>query len=115
MILKKNNIYLESDGPQHFKPVSVFGGQDSFQKQQDRDFEKDKFSIENKLKLIRIYSKEIKAEYLNLIFNSSTTIEILDNIFSNILVIDDGKIQLVKGKYKKFKIVEYIQANGNKS
>lgn len=111
-----NDILLECDGEQHFKAIPLFGGDERFLLQKEQDFTKDKYALENNLTLIRIHSDEIKNDdRLDKIFDSSTTIETFKSIFENILIIKDRKLQLVKGKYNTFKIVEYIQANGNRN
>lgn len=110
---EKNGILLECDGDQHFRSIDKFGGNERFLIQQDQDFTKDKYVLDNNLTLIRIHSKEIKNDLIDSIFNSSTTIETLSNTFENILYIREGKILLCKGLYKNSKIVEYTQVSGN--
>lgn len=52
--LPNNNILIEYDGEQHFKPIKKFGGVIEFDKTKNRDEIKNKFAIENEMKLIRI-------------------------------------------------------------
>lgn len=105
---------LECDGEQHFRAIPFFGGEEAFLIQKEKDFIKEKYVIDNKLTLIRLYSSEIKNDNrLDKILDSSTTIEMFGNMFKNILLIRDGKLLLAKGKYLNSKIVEYTQASGN--
>lgn len=48
------NICIEFDGIQHFKPIEVFGGIDSFNKQIENDRIKNKFCEDNFINLLRI-------------------------------------------------------------
>ena len=58
--LSELNIAIEYDGVQHFKPVNHFGGISTFKDQQRRDREKDKYCIDNGIKLIRIpYTEKV--------------------------------------------------------
>jgi len=109
-----NGIIFEIDGIQHFKSVDHFGGDERLTIQRARDAIKNEYAIKNNLKLIRIFNEEIDTEEkVNKIVNfSSTTIENMDNSFSNILIISDGKILLRKGMYSEM-LVEYTQASGN--
>lgn len=52
--LPNYNTVIEYDGVQHFKPVSVFGGEKAFQQNQLRDKIKTTFCNNNKIKIIRI-------------------------------------------------------------
>ena len=52
--LTEYNVCIEFDGIQHFKPIKQFGGIKEFDDTQLRDKCKDKWCIENKVKLIRI-------------------------------------------------------------
>ena len=45
---------IEYDGEQHFKPIEFFGGEEAFQKQQERDQKKDEWCKENNIPLLRI-------------------------------------------------------------
>lgn len=58
---------IEYDGEQHFKPIEFFGGEEAFQKQQERDQKKDEWCKENNIPLLRIpYTdyEQLDAEYL---------------------------------------------------
>ncbi len=48
------NILIEYDGRQHFKPVNLWGGDDSLKKQQMYDTIKNEYAKRNNIKLIRI-------------------------------------------------------------
>lgn len=52
--LPKTNVLIEYDGEQHYKPVSIWGGEEGFKRQQMLDGIKDKFCQDNNIKLIRI-------------------------------------------------------------
>ena len=58
---------LEFDGEQHFYSIDYFGGEESFNLQQERDERKNKWCKENNIRLVRIpytdYDK-ITIEYL---------------------------------------------------
>lgn len=45
---------IEYDGKQHFEPIDFFGGEQTFNQQQKRDAEKEKYCYNNNIKLIRI-------------------------------------------------------------
>jgi very-short-patch-repair endonuclease len=52
--LPEQSICIEYDGLQHFKPIDYFGGVKSFNELKQRDSIKDKYCLENNIKLIRI-------------------------------------------------------------
>lgn len=53
-----NNYLIEFDGMQHFSSVELFGGEDKFKIQQERDNYKNQWCKENNIPLIRIpYTK----------------------------------------------------------
>lgn len=52
--LSEQNICIEYDGDQHFKPINYFGGIEQFNKQKQNDKIKNKYCLDNKIKLIRI-------------------------------------------------------------
>ena len=74
--LPEYNIFIEYNGRQHYKPITVFGGQDTFQKQTERD------------SALRQYCKE----------HNYTLIEIDYNNYGNI---DKILTNSIKGKRKK--------------
>ena len=53
---KDNNIHIciEYNGEQHYQPIDFFGGEASFQKQQERDARKEIYCLENNIVLIWI-------------------------------------------------------------
>lgn len=57
--LPELEICIEFDGIQHFKPVKEFGGEFEFQKIIERDNCKNKWCLENDIKLIRIKYNQI--------------------------------------------------------
>lgn len=69
--IPKQNIAIEFDGIQHYKPVGYFGGNDAFIETQKRDKLKDIYCKEKNIKLVRIPYFEI---------NNINTI--LDGVFS---------------------------------
>jgi hypothetical protein len=52
--LPEKNICIEYDGEQHFRPIDYFGGIDTFNKQKFNDSIKDKYCLDNDIRLIRI-------------------------------------------------------------
>ena len=57
--LLKDNICIEFDGIQHFKPISYFGGVNAFINTKNNDIIKNDYCKNNKIKLIRIpYTEE---------------------------------------------------------
>ena len=58
--LPNQNILIEYDGRQHFKPIECFGGEISFEKQQINDKVKTEYAIKNNYKLLRIPYSEYK-------------------------------------------------------
>jgi uncharacterized protein YozE (UPF0346 family) len=64
-----HNLCIEYDGEQHFKPISKFGGEERYRISQIRDSIKDKWCIENNIKLIRISYKESIIDKLDNYFN----------------------------------------------
>lgn len=59
------NIAIEYQGVQHFQPVEIFGGAESFEKQKIRDKEKKKLSEENGVRLIYInYDEEVTEQLI---------------------------------------------------
>jgi hypothetical protein len=69
--IPENNLCIEFDGIQHFKPMSFFGGKEGYEDTIKRDGIKNKFCLENNIDLIRISYKEIRKieEILKLKFN----------------------------------------------
>lgn len=65
--LPKYNTVIEYDGVQHFRPVSIFGGENEFARIKIRDKIKNSFCKTNGIKIIRIpytMNKEQVEEYL---------------------------------------------------
>ena len=58
--------FIEYDGEQHYKPISIFGGEKGFKERQERDREKNIFCSQNNICLIRIsYYKNDINSFLN--------------------------------------------------
>ena len=54
-ILKKtDNICIEYNGEQHYKPIDKFGGMDSFKTQQEHDKIKRNYCLEHNITLLEI-------------------------------------------------------------
>lgn len=51
--LPRYNICIEFDGIQHFKPIRFFGGKKSFELQKIKDGIKNRYCLDNGIKLIR--------------------------------------------------------------
>lgn len=63
--LPKNNAIIEYNGGQHYFPVKIFGGENAFEKQQDRDLALRIYCKRHKIKLIEIpYTDFGKIEYI---------------------------------------------------
>lgn len=75
--LPEYNSIIEYDGPQHFKPVKYFGGEENFARQLENDKIKNSYCETNNINLIRIpytYSiEEIEKTILDIIQNPVTT------------------------------------------
>jgi hypothetical protein len=59
---------IEYDGEQHFKPVAIFGGEEKFRVQQERDSRKNAYCKEHNIPLVRIPYTDydvLSEEYLN--------------------------------------------------
>ncbi len=52
--IEKYNLLIEFDGQQHFRSTEHWGGHDAYIQRQVRDVSKDKYTISNKINLIRI-------------------------------------------------------------
>lgn len=70
------NACIEYDGEQHFKPISIWGGDDALLKNKERDKIKTEFCIENGVILTRINFRDNVTEMMDLI-----TSEIEDLLF----------------------------------
>ena len=66
--LPEQNLCIEYDGIQHFKPIEFFGGQNTFDKRKKHDQIKNNFCDNNNISLIRINYLEIK-EISNILNN----------------------------------------------
>ena len=53
---------IEFDGAQHFKPVSLFGGEDRFQLQRKHDLMKNHYCWEHRIRVIRIPTMEFDPQ-----------------------------------------------------
>jgi len=72
--LPDNNLLIEYDGVQHFKPVKHFGGINGFIKRQKHDKIKNEFAKDNNIELLRIpYNEFNNIEYIlnNQIFKNT--------------------------------------------
>lgn len=52
--LPKYNLCIEYQGQQHYKPISLFGGEEGYKNTVIRDKIKEKYCIENKIPLLKI-------------------------------------------------------------
>lgn len=63
--ISKLRVAIEYQGKQHFEPVEIFGGRDSFEKQKERDSLKQQLSRENGVKLVYInYWEDITPDLI---------------------------------------------------
>lgn len=60
--IEKLNTAIEIDGEQHFIPIERWGGEDNLRDTQYRDFIKDKYCLENDIKLIRVSLLDLKTK-----------------------------------------------------
>lgn len=66
----KYNLFIEYNGMQHYTPIKYFGGDLTFQKQQERDQSLRDYCSQNNIHLLEISYKESIEEVLNIYFNS---------------------------------------------
>ena len=85
----KLKIGIEYQGGQHFKPVDLFGGEEQFKKQLERDYEKIEQCKQNGIILLHFtYDNKIKTNVsynvynnINDIFNIIETIQPAAGVF----------------------------------
>ena len=66
--LPTRNIVIEYDGEQHFQPLSIFGGEKSFELQKIKDEIKNKFCEKKNIKMYRIkYNDDINKKLTEII------------------------------------------------
>ena len=53
-LISTENLAIEYDGEQHFKPIKYFGGKDKLKKQIKNDVRKNYYCASHNIKLIRI-------------------------------------------------------------
>jgi hypothetical protein len=53
--IPKLNIAIEYQGEQHLRPIDFFGGQEAYEKQQERDKRKYNISVENGIEIIYVF------------------------------------------------------------
>jgi hypothetical protein len=63
------NIMIEFNGLQHYKPIKFFGCQEGFNYLQERDKIKEKYCLENQIKLLIIRYDDNIEEILNKTLN----------------------------------------------
>ena len=56
--LPDHNVFIEFQGRQHEEPVSIFGGEESFARQLQRDERKRKYAATNNIELIEIWHSD---------------------------------------------------------
>ena len=95
--LVDNKFIIEFDGGQHFEPITKFHGIDGFKNQQKRDTIKNKYTIQNKIPILRISYKERK--YILLILKLYLSL-IKKNIAPPILFTNKGLYQTMYSKIK---------------
>ncbi|MEN8079152.1 hypothetical protein ABFP60_19505 [Clostridioides difficile] len=77
--LPQNNICIEYDGEQHYKPVKIFGGEEKLRQQIQNDRIKNNFCKVNNIKLIRVPYYELNniKEFLDKAIMSQASESIL--------------------------------------
>lgn len=73
LYLTSNNVLIEYDGIQHFKPIEIFGGVDGFNETKKRDEIKNEYAAKNNIPLLRIpYTKfDFIEEEIKLFFKNN--------------------------------------------
>lgn len=67
--LPNNNVAIEYQGVQHYRPVEYFGGKSAFEKLKRHDAIKANYCNENKIKLLAIpYTNDVNEELNNFLF-----------------------------------------------
>ena len=61
--LPNHNIAIECQGAQHFEPIEIFGGENEFNKQIERDNRKATLCLEHGVKLIYYTKPSLKPLY----------------------------------------------------
>ena len=65
VFITKLNVAIEYQGKQHFEAVEIFGGQEHFEKQVERDKLKKELSEKNGVKLVYInYDEDISTDLI---------------------------------------------------
>lgn len=78
------NIAIEYQGRQHFVPVSIYGGEEHFLKQKQRDINKYNECKEHNIKLFYFTKeKEIPDEYLDIIYTKEEELLKAINSYNN--------------------------------
>jgi hypothetical protein len=78
------NIAIEYQGRQHFAPVSIYGGEEHFLKQKQRDINKYNECKEHNIKLFYFTKeKEIPNEYLDIIYTKEEELLKAINSYNN--------------------------------
>jgi very-short-patch-repair endonuclease len=67
--LPNYNMCIEYDGDQHFRLISKFGGQKRFEIGKERDEIKNKYCLDNNIRLLRVAYNESVIDKLDSIFN----------------------------------------------
>ena len=65
----QNNVCIEYDGEQHYKPIDFWGGEERFLERQLNDKIKDEYCNKNNITLIRIPYTKTKQEIIEIINN----------------------------------------------
>ena len=81
--LPKYNVGIECQGGQHFKPISIFGGEEYFLKRVARDIRKRKLCKENNIKLMYYTNKVNNFPYKVFMEKESLLKEIKEGLVSH--------------------------------
>ena len=68
--IEDNNLLIEYDGIQHYKPMIMFGGEEEFEKTKIKDKIKDQYCIDNNINLLRISYLDNIYDKLNTIYKN---------------------------------------------
>ena len=78
--LPEYNTFIEFDGQQHFFPINLFGGQESYDKQVVKDARKNAYAYEHGIKMVRVHYSFLGhiEEFLQPFFDRNDKVDNVD-------------------------------------